>query len=332
MEDLRNLLLPSNEPCGLEDTLQRSPPVIDRLLEGMDAFLAFAALEKGLSENTVQAYQSDIEQFSSFAFKQHARSDWDQIEGSDVSDWIYTLSEGEYSNASLCRKLSALRVLATFLLREGRIKRPFMELVTGPKLRRKTPDALTIREVEDLLETPDLTKPQGLRDRAILELLYSSGLRVSELCGALLQQIDIANGAIKVYGKGSKERMVPMGFQAVLALSGYLEQGRPSLVKPNTGSACFISNRGTPISRKTVWVLVKRYAKAAGIEKSVKPHGLRHSFATHLLTGGADLRVIQELLGHADISTTQIYTSVEAYRVKSAHDEYHPRSKGDVSL
>ena len=305
--------------------------MIDRLLEGMDAFLAFAALEKGLSENTVQAYQSDIEQFSSFAFKRHGRSDWDQIEGSDVSDWIYTLSEGEYSNASLCRKLSALRVLATFLLREERIKRPFMELVTGPKLRRKTPDALTIREVELLLETPDLTKPQGLRDRAILELLYSSGLRVSELCGALLQQIDIANGAIKVYGKGSKERVVPMGFQAVLALSGYLEQGRPSLVKPKTGSACFISNRGTPISRKTVWVLVKRYAKAAGIEKSVKPHGLRHSFATHLLTGGADLRVIQELLGHADISTTQIYTSVEAHRVKSAHDEYHPRSRGDVT-
>lgn len=302
--------------------------MIDRLLEGMDAFLAFAALEKGLSENTVQAYQSDIQQFSSFAFKQHARSDWDQVEGSDVSDWIYTLSEGEYSNASLCRKLSALRVLATFLLREERIKRPFMELVTGPKLRRKTPDSLTIREVEDLLETPDLTKPQGLRDRAILELLYSSGLRVSELCGALLQQIDIANGAIKVYGKGSKERVVPMGFQAVLALSGYLEQGRPSLVKPKTGSACFISNRGTPISRKTVWVLVKRYAKAAGIEKSVKPHGLRHSFATHLLTGGADLRVIQELLGHADISTTQIYASVEAHRVKSAHDEYHPRSRG----
>ena len=304
----------------------------DRLLEGLDAFLAFAALEKGMSENTVQAYQSDIEQFAVFAFKKCGRSDWTEIEGSDVSDWIYALSEKDLSNATLCRKLSALRVHTKFLLSEERIERSFMELVTGPKLRRKMPSSLTIQEVETLLEAPNLTTPQGLRDRAILELLYSSGLRVSELCGALLQQIDIANGAIKVYGKGSKERVVPMGLQAVLALSGYLEQGRPGLVKPKTGSACFISNRGTPISRKTVWALVKRYAEAVGIEKPVKPHGLRHSFATHLLTGGADLRVIQELLGHADISTTQIYTSVEAHRVKTAHDEYHPRSQGDVSL
>ncbi len=304
----------------------------DRLLEGLDAFLAFAALEKGLSDNTIQAYQSDIEQFTVFASNKCGRSDWTEIEGSDVSDWIYELSEGNLSNATLCRKLSALRVLTKFLLREERIERSFMELVTGPKLRRKMPSSLTIQEVEVLLEAPDLTTPQGLRDRAILELLYSSGLRVSELCGSLLQQIDIANGAIKVYGKGSKERVVPMGLQAVLALSGYLDQGRPGLVKPKTGSACFISNRGTPISRKTVWALVKRYAEAVGIEKPVKPHGLRHSFATHLLTGGADLRVIQELLGHADISTTQIYTTVEAHRVKTAHDEYHPRSKGDVSL
>ena len=304
----------------------------DRLLEGLDAFLAFAALEKGLSDNTIQAYQSDIEQFTVFASNKCGRSDWTEIEGSDVSDWIYELSEGNLSNATLCRKLSALRVLTKFLLREERIERSFMELVTGPKLRRKMPSSLTIQEVEDLLEAQDLTTPQGLRERAILELLYSSGLRVSELCGSLLQQIDIANGAIKVYGKGSKERVVPMGLQAVLALSGYLDQGRPGLVKPKTGSACFISNRGTPISRKTVWALVKRYAEAVGIEKPVKPHGLRHSFATHLLTGGADLRVIQELLGHADISTTQIYTTVEAHRVKTAHDEYHPRSKGDVSL
>lgn len=304
----------------------------DRLLEGLDAFLAFAALEKGLSDNTIQAYQSDIEQFTVFASKKCGRSDWRGIEGSDVSDWIYELSEGNLSNATLCRKLSALRVLTKFLLSEERIERSFMELVAGPKLRRKMPSSLTIQEVEALLEAPNLTTPQGLRDRAILELLYSSGLRVSELCGSLLQQIDIANGAIKVYGKGSKERVVPMGLQAVLALSGYLDQGRPGLVKPKTGSACFISNRGTPISRKTVWALVKRYAEAVGIEKPVKPHGLRHSFATHLLTGGADLRVIQELLGHADISTTQIYTSVEAHRVKTAHDEYHPRSKGNVSL
>ena len=304
----------------------------DRLLEGIDAFLAFAALEKGLSANTIQGYQRDLEQFALFARESHKRTDWKRVEGSDVSDWIYTLSEGDYSNASLCRKLSALRMLCSFLLKEERIERSFMELVAGPKLRRKAPDALTVSEMEALLEAPDMTTPLGMRDRAILELLYSSGLRVSELCGALLQQIDIASGAIKVYGKGSKERVVPMGFQAVISLSNYLEQARPHLVKSKTGSACFLSNRGTPISRKTVWVLVKRYADKAKIEKPVKPHGLRHSFATHLLTGGADLRVIQELLGHADISTTQIYTSVESERVKTAHEEYHPRSKGEVTL
>jgi len=306
--------------------------VSDRLLEGIDAFLAFAALEKGLSANTIQGYQRDLEQFSTFVREAHKRTDWRGVEGPDVSDWIYTLSEGDYSNASLCRKLSALRMLCSFFLKEERIERSFMELVVGPKLRRKAPEALTISEMEALLDAPDMTTPLGMRDRAILELLYSSGLRVSELCGALLQQIDIASGAIKVYGKGSKERVVPMGFQAVISLSNYLEQGRPHLVKSKTGSACFLSNRGTPISRKTVWFLVKSYANKAKIEKTVKPHGLRHSFATHLLTGGADLRVIQELLGHADISTTQIYTSVEAERVKTAHEEYHPRSKGGVDL
>ena len=298
------------------------------MLEEIEAYLAFASLEKGLAENTVLSYQQDIQQFASFASKVHRRKKWSQVKVGDVSDWIYALSDQEYSNASLCRKLSALRTFVFYLLREEKIEKSFLELVTGPKLRRKAPDALTISEVERLLDAPDLTTPAGLRDRAILELLYSSGLRVSELCDAKLQQIDIANGAVKVYGKGSKERVVPMGFQAVIALSNYLDQGRPRLVKPITGSGCFLSNRGVPISRKTVWVIVKKYARKAAIEKPVKPHGLRHSFATHLLTGGADLRVIQELLGHADISTTQIYTSVEAERVSTAHEEFHPRSKG----
>lgn len=299
----------------------------DTLIEATDAYLAFASLEKGLSDNTVVAYQQDIAQFAQFVGKKRGRRDWSEVKGGDVSDWIYSLSDLDISNASLCRKLSALRMFVSFLLNEGRIEHSFVELVSGPKLKRKAPDALTIAEMESLLEAPDLTTPVGMRDRAIMELLYSSGLRVSELCGSLLQQIDIANGAIKVYGKGSKERVVPMGFQAVIAVSGYIQQGRPHLVKGNTGSGCFLSNRGTPISRKTVWALVKKYAQRAGIEKPIKPHGLRHSFATHLLTGGADLRIIQELLGHADISTTQIYTSVESERVATAHEEYHPRSR-----
>ncbi|MCL4164187.1 UNVERIFIED_CONTAM: hypothetical protein GTU68_021180 [Idotea baltica] len=200
-------------------------------------------------------------------------------------------------------------------------------MVVGPRLRRKAPESLSIQEVDRLLNAPDEVTPVGLRDRAILELFYSSGLRVSELCGLALQQIDLEHGALKVLGKGSKERIVPMGRKAIAAMHRYLDTARPRLVNLKTGSAVFITGRGTSISRKMIWVLVRKYAALAGIEKPVKPHGLRHSFATHLLTGGADLRVIQELLGHADIATTQIYTSVEGERVRSAHDEFHPRSR-----
>jgi len=299
-----------------------------RLDEAIDSYLAFAALEKGLAENTLAGYERDLKQFASFASAEAGFASLDAIDERVVSDWIYALSDQGISNASLCRKLSSLRMFNAYLLREDWISRSFVELVAGPKLKRKAPDALSVKEMEALLDAPDLSTPMGLRDRAILEMLYSSGLRVSELCEAKLQQFDVANGAVKVYGKGSKERVVPMGFQAVIALSGYLEQGRPHLVKSKTGSACFLSNRGSPISRKTVWALLKKYAAKAGIAKPVKPHGLRHSFATHLLSGGADLRVIQELLGHSDISTTQIYTTVESERVRTAHEEFHPRSKG----
>lgn len=297
------------------------------LLEGIDDFLAYVSLEKGLSENTLEGYQSDLRQFLFHLEKTSNPSSWNNVTAADVSDWIYALSEEAYSNSSLCRKLSAIRAIDSFLLREKAIPKSFTEIVVGPKLRRKAPYALSIQEIERLLDAPDLTTPQGLRDRAMLELFYSSGLRVSELSGLMLQQIDLELGALKVYGKGSKERVCPVGGKAVEAIGNYLRNGRPRLVKSKTGSAVFLSARGSAISRKTIWVLVKKHTLAAGIDKPVKPHMLRHSFATHLLTGGADLRIIQELLGHADIATTQIYTSVEAERTRSAHDEFHPRSR-----
>lgn len=297
------------------------------LLEAVDDFLAYVALEKGLSDNTVASYQLDLSQFSEYLEKVAKRDNWKQVSSGDVSDWVYSLSEQDFSNATLCRKLSAVRALDGFLLREKSLEKSFTEIVVGPKFRRKAPHVLSIQEVERLLEAPDETTPQGLRDRAILELFYSSGLRVSELTGLMLQQIDLELGALKVYGKGSKERVCPIGRKAITAIDNYLRNGRPALVKPKTGSAVFLSARGVAISRKTVWHLVKLYTKKVGIDKPVKPHMLRHSFATHLLTGGADLRIIQELLGHADIATTQIYTSVEAERTRSAHDEFHPRSK-----
>lgn len=297
------------------------------LLEGVDDFLAYLSLEKGLSENTLQGYESDLRQFLDRLQATSRPSSWREVTAADVSDWIYSLSEEDYSNASLCRKLSAVRAIDAFLLRDRSIEKSFTEIVVGPKLRRKAPFTLSIQEVDRLLRAPDETTPQGLRDRAMLELFYSSGLRVSELSGLQLQQIDLDLGALKVFGKGSKERVCPMGSKAVAAMDNYLRNGRPALVKAKTGSAVFLSARGTAISRKTVWFLVKKYTQAAGIDKPVKPHMLRHSFATHLLTGGADLRIIQELLGHADISTTQIYTTVEAERTRSAHEEFHPRSR-----
>lgn len=303
-----------------------------KLVEGLDDFLAFLDLEKGVSKHTVAGYQSDLSQFIAFIAEKHSRKDWRGVVAADLSDWIYSLSDAEYSTASLCRKLSSVRSICSYLLREHCIEKSFTEVVTGPRLHRKAPQTLSIQEVERLLEAPNETSPQGLRDRAMLELFYSSGLRVSELCSLALQQIDLDLGALKVYGKGSKERVCPMGRKAIAAIERYLELGRPALVRSKTGSAVFLSARGIAISRKTIWALVKKYADRAGIQKPVKPHALRHSFATHLLTGGADLRVIQELLGHADISTTQIYTSVEAERTRSAHAEFHPRSRDNIGI
>lgn len=302
------------------------------LIDGLEGGLSFLSLEKGLSENSIESYQSDLGQFARFCTRKSRGIEWGDVSSFDVSDWLYELSESGLSNATLCRRLSALRTFDSFLLGHRFVERSFMDLVSGPTLRRKAPEVLSISEIERLLAVPDLSTPLGIRDRAILELLYSSGLRVSELCSVLLQLVDLELGALKVLGKGAKERVVPIGGKALSSLAHYVEIARPSLVKVNTGSTLFISKRGSAISRKTIWAMVVKYGKEARIEKAVKPHALRHSFATHLLSGGADLRVIQELLGHADIGTTQIYTSVDSTHVVSEHSSHHPRSRGDFEV
>ena len=296
----------------------------DEFAEEIDAFLAWVELERGLSANTSAGYESDLIQFALF-LAGRGKTGWRPVDSADVSAWVHFLSDGEYCVSSLARKLTAVRMLARYLVKQGIRPDDFSEMAEGPKLARHLPGTLNAEEVERLLEAPDTRDPRGLRDRAILELLYSSGLRVSELCGLSLQQIDLEHGFLRVFGKGSKERAVPVGSKAVEALTAYLSTGRPVLAKPRTGSAVFISERGTAISRKTVWHNIKKLARAAGIEKPVKPHLLRHSFATHLLSGGADLRVIQELLGHANIATTQIYTAVEPRRLVDEHARFHPR-------
>lgn len=291
-----------------------------------EAFLSFISLERGLAQNTVSSYRRDLDQAASFLARKGAR-DWRGVSPDQAAAWVHSLSRTQYRVASLARKLSALRMLARFLVREKIRDDDFTALLTGPKPARKIPSTLSEEEVARLMAAPTGADPRALRDRALLELFYSSGLRVSELAGLTLQQVDPKQGFLRVFGKGSKERVVPVGGKACEALEIYLTSGRPHLVRPHTGSAMFLNHRGRSISRVALWKIVKAHAKRAGITKNVKPHALRHSFATHLLTGGADLRAIQEMLGHASISTTQIYTAVEPQRLLDHHAKFHPRNR-----
>jgi integrase/recombinase XerD len=252
---------------------------------------------------------------------------WNKVTPKHLAGWLHWLSDQDFSESSQARKLAAIRMLFRHLVRQGQRPDDPAALLSGPKFRRKLPQTLSSGEMDRLLAAPAGGDPYSVRDRAMLELFYSSGLRISELCGLTLQQVDLEHGFVRVFGKGAKERVVPLGGKARDAVQTYVVSARPRLVKSRTGSELFISERGKAISRKTLWVIVKNSAKRAGIEKPVKPHLLRHSFATHLLGGGADLRAIQEMLGHASIGTTQIYTSVESSRLLEQHAKHHPRNK-----
>ena len=307
----------------MNDFHEKVPSQFEEVLE---SFLASLELERGLSENTIHAYARDLKQLVQFLRKVGVEN-WAKVEPIHLSLWTESLGRAHYARTSQIRKLSALRMFSKYLVREDIRKDSFAELLGSPKVNRTLPEVLSREEVSLLLEAPPKCTPHGLRDRAILELFYSSGLRVSELCGILLQSINLQEGYVRVLGKGSKERIAPIGEVAVNTVRDYIAGGRPHFVKSRTGSELFLSQQGRAISRKMVWVMIKEQARRAGIKKSIKPHLLRHSFATHLLEGGADLRAIQEMLGHADISTTQIYTSVQSQRLVDEHALYHPRGK-----
>jgi integrase/recombinase XerD len=290
----------------------------------IDAYLAYLDLERGLSRNTRENYQRDLEQCADYVSRKGA-PDWRGVSAEQAGAWVRSLSRNAAS--SQARKLTALRMFARFLLREGLRTDDFTELLSGPKLVRRLPNTLSSEEITRLLASPSGGDPASLRDRGLLELFYSSGLRVSELAALTLQQVDLENGFARVFGKGSKERVVPMGSRARDAVGAWVVSGRPHFVKARTRSELFLSSRGTSLSRVALWAIVKKHAKRAGIAKSVKPHLLRHSFATHLLSGGADLRSIQEMLGHASIATTQIYTAVGGRRLIDEHARFHPRNR-----
>lgn len=291
-----------------------------------EAFLAFIELERGLSKHTVAAYGRDLSQAAAYLARKGAK-DWRTVTPAQAQEWARELGRRRFAPASAARKLTALRMMARFVARERLRSDDFSELIAGPKLARKLPATLSVADLEKFLSAPTGGRPADLRDRAILELFYASGLRVSEMTGLLIQQVDLEAGFVRVFGKGSKERVVPFGGRAGAAIKVYLAAGRPAMVKPKTGSQLFLNPRGQALSRVAMWMLVKKYAQRAGLPKTVKPHLLRHSFATHLLGGGADLRSIQEMLGHASISTTQIYTAVEPGRLVAHHGKFHPRNK-----
>ena len=290
----------------------------------IDRFIDVLWLEKGLSDNTLKAYRSDLEKFSAWIRTQ--RVELNGVRRSHVMSYLAERLGQGLKARSTARCLSCLRALYQYLLRENKITDDPTLRVDSPKLGRQLPDTLTERDVERLLAAPDVSTSIGLRDRAMLEVLYACGLRVSELTGLKLSEINLRQGVVRIVGKGSKERLVPMGQESIDWLNRYFGEARNELLKKNLASdVVFPSNRGVFMTRQTFWHRIKRHADSAGIVKKLSPHTLRHAFATHLLNHGADLRVVQLLLGHSVLSTTQIYTHVAQHRLKSLHQMHHPR-------
>ena len=289
----------------------------------LSQFFQHLAVERGLAALTLEAYAHDLRDFHEF-LTERDREQWAAVELADLQEYLTVLEGRGLSARSRSRSVSALRQFFRFLQREELVAANPVELVDSPRLPRRLPKVLGETEVETLLAAPDAATPTGQRDSALLEVLYATGLRVSELVGLTLKQVDLRRGVVRPRGKGSKERVVPMVPQAVAKLQAYLAQGRPRLLRGKESPFIFINRRGGRLSRQGFWKILKQYARQAGV-RDLSPHTLRHSFATHLLSRGANLRALQMLLGHADLATTQIYTHLDAARLREAHRKAHPR-------
>jgi integrase/recombinase XerD len=292
---------------------------------GLEAFRDHLTVERGLSPHTIAAYMRDLGQADAWLRRRQGGGGLEGAEVSDLVDWIRSRRAAGLASATMARKLSALRMFFRFLVAEGRRSEDPSRTLETPRPWRSLPRCLPEDEVDALLAAPDPGHPRGLRDRALLEVLYATGLRVSELLGLRLEDVNVAGGFLLVRGKGDKERLVPLGERAADALGAYLEQGRPALLKGRS-PLVFPGLRGRPLTRQGFWKNLRRLARSAGITRALSPHTLRHSFATHLLEHGADLRTVQALLGHADISTTQIYTHVSRERLRRVYERTHPRA------
>jgi len=291
----------------------------------LEEFIGHLALERGLADNTIHAYQHDLRTFAEFA-DAHDKQAPEKLTRSDILDFLEQCRDRGLEPSSIARRLVAIKVFFRYLFRERHVPVDVTDVMEGPRLGFILPEFLSIDDVEKLLRAYGTRDDLDHRNRAILELLYATGLRVSELANLRLEGIKFDEGTVRVIGKGDKERVVPIGRPARKRLQAYLEQVRPMLDVTQRASHVFLSYRGRPLTRARIWQIVKEAARKAGIGKEIYPHMLRHSFATHLLSGGADLRVIQEMLGHADISTTQIYTHVDQRRLADIHRRFHPRA------
>ena len=298
----------------------------DTLSPSIDAFLSMVIVEKGLAWNTVQAYGRDLAKLANY-LQSHGISSWREVDATQIRSFISCLRTSGLSSRTVARHGVTVRQLLAFLQAERHIKTALLPSFSLPRPPRKLPQILSAEDVRKLLAQPDAAKPLGARDRAMLEILYASGLRVSELVTLQTAQVNFQGDYLIVKGKGGKTRAVPFGRWARERLTDYLASARRALLKRRSSAYLFVNRSGKPLTRQGFWKLIRTYALAAGIEKRVTPHTLRHSFATHLLEGGADLRSVQEMLGHADISTTQIYTHVDGARLKKVHREHHPRER-----
>ncbi len=287
-------------------------------------FMDFISVERGLSRNTLESYGRDLSKYTQH-LKKSGITDLNKVKRAQIQDFLMSLKDSKLNSSSIARNLVAIKVFHRYLTSQRILKEDVTSVIETPKLWKTLPDVLDEKEVEAILDSPNTRLKQGLRDKAMLELMYATGMRVSELVNLKSTDLHMDMGFVRCLGKGQKERIIPVGSKAKEALEKYLLKARPKFIKKGESASLFLTRLGKPMSRQSFWMVIKHYVKAAKIKKRVTPHTLRHSFATHLLQNGADLRIVQELLGHANISTTQIYTHINKERLKQIHQKFHPR-------
>ena len=296
----------------------------------VDSFLNFMAVERGVSPNTVSAYRSDLNQLVEYLQSQNGGSGngWQKVDEQVLSAYVLQLHDRGYSDTTRARKVASAKSLFSFLIEEGIIERNPTENLSSPRLGRSLPEVLTVDEVDRLLAAASHgDSPEARRDQTMLELLYATGMRVSELTSLDMDDLSLEQGFVRCFGKGAKERLIPVHQKAVDAMRAYLDEARPLMANGRSGNSVFLNRRGQRLTRQGFWLILKGQARQAGINGKITPHTLRHSFATHLLRGGAPLRHVQELLGHASITTTQVYTHLTSEHVRAEYDKAHPRAR-----